>query len=261
MGLARVGYAALSGLVKDAIPLKRLAAAKRGSGIDASCTRPHNTLTPLAWNDDLVQLLLTEQVLARVRDATAATDLRWISGYVSTKEPRSPPLWWHQDWWCWDHPISQQERAAQVALLLYLDNTDAANGALRVLPGSHRRRHPVHDTLVTAQVDDVPTDHPSLASQVDELALPARAGDAFVLDYRLLHGTYRHDGAQSRECVILNFAPHWRELPDEIRSHLIQQPSLNGAPRRPPYPHYAGTLRDLPLSRDPRFAVTASVMS
>jgi hypothetical protein len=29
---------------------------------------------------------------------SVATDLRWISGYVTVKEPRTPPRWWHQDW-------------------------------------------------------------------------------------------------------------------------------------------------------------------
>jgi hypothetical protein len=120
-------------------------------------------------------------------------------------------------------------------------------------PARTSARHAVHDSLVTAHVDDVPTDHPSLAGHPNEVALPARAGDAFVLDYRLLHGTYRHDGGRSRECVILSFAPHWSELPDEIRSHLIQQPSLNGAPQDPPFPDFAGQLRTLPLNREPRF--------
>jgi hypothetical protein len=34
-----------------------------------------------------------------------------ISGYLSVKEPRTGALDWHQDWWCWDHPVSFEEPA------------------------------------------------------------------------------------------------------------------------------------------------------
>jgi hypothetical protein len=69
------------------------------------CARPHNTLAPLRWNDVIVRLLLTsDRRMQALTDALRAADLKWISGYVSIKEPHSPPLWWHQDWWCWDHP-------------------------------------------------------------------------------------------------------------------------------------------------------------
>src|ERR1700737_1044594 len=66
---------------------------------ELSCTRPHNTLVPLRWNDNIVQVLLmsARRVQALV-DALGADDLKWISGYISIKEADSPALWWHQDW-------------------------------------------------------------------------------------------------------------------------------------------------------------------
>jgi phytanoyl-CoA dioxygenase PhyH len=74
---------------------------------DPSCARPHNTLLPLRWSDATVRFLLeSERRVQLVRDATGANDLRWISAYMSIKDARSGPLWWHQDWWCWDHPVS-----------------------------------------------------------------------------------------------------------------------------------------------------------
>jgi Phytanoyl-CoA dioxygenase (PhyH) len=107
---------------------------------DPSCTRPYNTLLPLRWCDPIVSSLLEcARRVRAIRDAVGATDLRWISGYVSIKDQRSGPFSWHQDWWCWDHPVTFRRSAPQIAVLCYLDGTNRERGALRLLPGSHHR--------------------------------------------------------------------------------------------------------------------------
>jgi hypothetical protein len=89
--------------------------------------------------------------------------------------------------------------------------------------------------------------------------LALEAGDAVLIDYRLLHGTHPNRGPVRRDCLILNFAPAWRFLPSDVRAHLIRHPALPGAGEargRPRYPRgllpdFAGEPRDLPLSRVP----------
>src|SRR6266851_2201843 len=79
---------------------------------------PHNILVPLRWNDPIVRLLpKSDRRVQALTDGLRADDLKWISGYVSVKEPHSPPLWWHQDWWCWDHPLSYRRMAPQIGVL------------------------------------------------------------------------------------------------------------------------------------------------
>ncbi|MGI9436597.1 MAG: phytanoyl-CoA dioxygenase family protein, partial [Geminicoccaceae bacterium] len=75
----------------------------------------------------------------------SAADPRFGSGYLISKPPAGPPLFWHQDWWGWDDPISYTDEIAQVFFMYYLTDTTKENGCLRVLPGSHRRRHALHD--------------------------------------------------------------------------------------------------------------------
>jgi hypothetical protein len=119
---------------------------------DSVCARPHNTLLPFRWNNPIVQIVLaSKHRMHLLRQALDADDLRWISGYVSIKEARSPALWWHQDWWCWDHSVSYQPASPQVALLCYLTATQVQNGALRVLAGTHHRSLLIHASL--PQVD------------------------------------------------------------------------------------------------------------
>ena len=96
------------------------------------CVRPNSILVPLRWCDELIALLLGSPAFtAAVRSAGAADDLRWTSGYVSLRDAHTGPLAWHQDWWCWDHPVSFAEAPPQIALLVYLSDTDERSGALR----------------------------------------------------------------------------------------------------------------------------------
>ncbi|HEY2570295.1 MAG TPA: phytanoyl-CoA dioxygenase family protein [Solirubrobacteraceae bacterium] len=164
-----------------------------------------------------------------MRGRVAAGDLRWISGYVSIKEPRTPPLWWHQDWWCWDHAVSFRPAPAQLALLIYLSDTDSANGALRVLPGSHLRSSPIHALLPEAhgaEAAQLDAAHPAFADLPGQVTLALQAGDAVALDYRLLHGTHANTSDTRRDALLLTFAPSWAELPDDVRGHLIEHPAL-----------------------------------
>lgn len=223
-----------------------------------SCRRPNNTLIPLRWDDPLVALLLAE--CDRIAAAVAACDLRWISGYVSVKEPHSPPLWWHQDWWAWDHPVSFQHAPAQLAVLCYLADTTAGTGALRVIPGSHAASVSLHRVLPQAHSDEsaaLELTHPAMGDDPAQVSLELRAGDAAIIDYRLLHGTHANAGSRRRDCVLLSFAPHWRALPDDVKAHLICHPALPGAAEAVAgtkvaslLPRFDGRRRDLPLNRD-----------
>lgn len=228
-----------------------------------SCSRPNNVLLPLRWSDTTVQrLLVSDRRVQAIREAVGASDLRWISGYVSIKEANSGPLPWHQDWWCWDHPVSFRRPAPQVAVLCYLTGTDREHGALRLLPGSHLRSSAIHASLAADQgaVEDDLVELGSLAlsDHPEQVTLPAVAGDAVVIDYRLLHGTHANASELRRDCVILNFAPSWRDLPEDVRAHLISHSTLPGpgeVTRAWPswestlLPRYDGIRRDLRLNR------------
>ena len=233
-----------------------------------ACERPNNTLLPLRWGDELVNLILAGH--ARIGWAAGARDLRWISGYVSVKDPHSPPLWWHQDWWAWDHPASYRLDPPQIAVLCYLSDTTAETGALRILPGSHAASVPLHRVLPEAHSDEstgLDPGHAAMTGQPEQVTLALRAGDAVVTDYRLLHGTHANAGEHRRDCVLLSFTPHWSELPADIRGHLISHPALPGDHEPRPatelgalLPSFDGPRRDLPLSRNAPAVFTTSAV-
>jgi hypothetical protein len=229
------GYARIDGLLDT----RAVAALRRAVDVALEappvlgCEREHNRLAPLRWNDEAVDVVLRD--LARC-DAIAAAaggdDLRWISGYVTAKDPGSEALDWHRDWWCWDHPVSARPAAAQVAVVVYLTATDEGSGALRVVPGSH------------------------LGGGRRSVTLRARPGDAVVLDYRVLHGTHPNAAAARRDAVLLSFTPSWRRLPEDMRGHLIQHLALPGEGEIVPrggwqerlLPRFDGERADVPLN-------------
>lgn len=233
-------------------------------------SRPGNDLVPLRWNDAIVARILgSEGRIQQLHDLLHASDLKWISAYVSSKAPYSPALWWHQDWWCWDHPTSFRRPPAQVAVLCYLNHTSATNGALRVLPGSHHRSMPIHAALPEPHGDHanaLPADHAALADCPDQITAMVDAGDAVVLDYRLLHGTHANGTPDRRDCILLSFTPGWRDLPADIKAHLMVHPALPDASEaagplpngyRHLLPQFHGTPASLPVNRTPPPAFAA----
>ena len=101
-------------------------------------------------------------------------------------------------------------------------------------------------------------DHP------DQVTLAADAGDAVVIDYRLLHGTHPNRTGARRDCVLLSFTPSWDDLPADVKAHLISHPAQPAPEERPKgavaalLPVYDGVRADLALNRVPprQFAIT-----
>jgi ectoine hydroxylase-related dioxygenase (phytanoyl-CoA dioxygenase family) len=232
---------------------------------EPTCVRqPGNDLLPLRWDDFIVARILRSKThLAQIRDACEAPDLRWLSGYISAKAPESSALWWHQDWWCWDHPISFGLSAPQVAVLCYLTDTNERNGALRVLSGSHHASTPVHSELPGPDAVDaggLPAHHPAMGDLPGQRTLSVRAGDAVVLDYRLLHGTHANEAPHRRDCVLLSFIPDWASLPSDLKAHLVMhsaQPdadeaaSVGACGYADLLPTFGGTRASLGINRNP----------
>ena len=109
----------------------------------------HGTLIEPAYRDPVYARLIAWQPSLDLLSAMGFSDVRWEgSMYLINKLPHGPPLYWHQDWVWWDHPISSAARPMQVFLSYYLADTTIRNGCLRVIPGSHLRRFDLHDQLL-----------------------------------------------------------------------------------------------------------------
>ena len=188
-------------------------------------------------------------------------DPKFSSGYVISKPPQSPPLFWHQDWWGWNDPVSYTELPQQVFLMYYMVDTTKENGCLRLIPGSHLKRHELHKYVPDAHTDDLKMmtnpDHPSYKSHPDELPVPLKAGDLVIGDSRLIHGSFANETATRRTVITLWFHPVFAQLPDCIRAHMGRHRSDNGWPEsanelvRSLIPSYDGDAEPIVWNRIP----------
>jgi ectoine hydroxylase-related dioxygenase (phytanoyl-CoA dioxygenase family) len=103
-------------------------------------------------------------------------------------------------------------------------------------------------------------DHPK------QMTLCLRAGDAVVIDYRLLHGTHANESLARRDCVLLSFIPNWANLPSELKAHVSAHPALPTAeeiaeasrmPHWHVFPRFVGRPADITINRvpPPSFAI------
>ena len=149
---------------------------------------------------------------------------KWSSGYVISKPPQSPPLFWHQDWWGWNDPCSYTALPQQLFLMYYLVDTTPYNGCLRVIKGSHLNRHLLHDILPDAhgealqRVDDA--DHPAYQHFPDEVDIPVKAGDLVIGDSRLLHASHGNQSDKRRTVITLWYHPFFALLPAPMQAHI-----------------------------------------
>lgn len=184
--------------------------------------RSEGSLIPVADHPAFAEFIAHPSVLSAF-ERLDLRDVRFTSGYVISKPPEGPALFWHQDWWGWDDPISYTGRLAQFFVFLYLTDTTPENGCLRVIPGTHRKRHPMHDAMdahteALAQVTDPDSD--AYADHPDAVAVPVKAGDMVIGDARLIHGAYPNTSGSERTLITLWYHPDYSQLPEPIRSRL-----------------------------------------
>ena len=137
---------------------------------------------------------------------------------ILTKEPKGPPLYWHQDWMKWDDPMSASPWPQTIFLNYYLTDTTVDNGCLMLIPGSHRKRMPLHDKLVPAHEQGarfIEEDDPVMFSDVPgQIDVPVKAGSLVLADARILHAARRNKTDQRRTLVLAWHSRPVNTIPD-----------------------------------------------
>ena len=152
-------------------------------------------------------------------------DTVFSSGYLISKPAKSPPLFWHQDWWGWDHPSSYTSTVAQFFVMIYLQKTDRENGCLRVIPGSHRKEFELLSSLEAHTNELSAYNDPSsiqFQNLDEEVGVEVDVGDVVFGDARLLHGAYGNNSDRERGLLTLWYHPNFGDLPGAIRSSIWQ---------------------------------------
>mgnify|MGYP000232866786 CR=1 FL=1 len=184
--------------------------------------KSNGTLCNFADHPQFADLISQPRVVELLK-AFGGTDPRWLSGYLISKPSGGPPLFWHQDWWGWDHDISYKPEPISLFFMVYLTDTTPENGCLRAIPGSHTKAHPLH-RLDDGHGEDLARyenpDDPAYASHGDEVAVEITSGDLLIGDSRLLHGAYANTVKAERPLLISWYIPSFDTLPESIQARF-----------------------------------------
>jgi hypothetical protein len=153
---------------------------------DAPGRRGDEFDTPHFEDPRLLDYLLAPQVLDLVQCIIGPDIVLWSSHFIG-KDPRvgrATP--WHSDSVYWRDRLDAYDNI--VTVWLALDDVDAANGCMQVIPGSHLTA-PGFDSY--APVDGTKNTFPTQAAGVDAAQaapLELRRGECSLHDGRIVHG-------------------------------------------------------------------------
>jgi len=179
--------------------------------------------------------------MKQILTALLGPDVRLHGSKLNMKDPEyGSPVEWHQDWAFYPHTNDDI-----LAIGVMLEDIDEENGALLVLPGTHRG--PVYDHHVDGRFCGAMD---PLACGLDfskAVSCPGKAGSCSFHHVRLVHGSGENRSRRPRplmlyECAAADAWPlvNWTNL-DEFDSRMIcgkptLEPRLEKVPVRMPYP-------------------------
>ena len=146
------------------------------------------------------------------QDAVGVAAVAPFTCKLNLKRPREGSEFpWHQDYPYWY--VRTSDGAHQiVTAMLFLDEATAENGALRVLPGSHRAGPAPRDrTEETGFLAD-----PTRIDAAQEALVPAAAGSILFFPSLLLHRSSPNTSAHQRRALLLSFQPAGRPRQEDM---------------------------------------------
>lgn len=131
---------------------------------------------------------------------------------LNLKRPREGSEFpWHQDYPYW-YVRTPAHAHEIVTAVLFIDDAGAANGALRVLPGSHRAGPAPRDLREPTRF----LADPRLIDARREVLVAAPAGSLLFFPALLLHRSSPNTSDQPRRAILLSFQPAGRPRQEEL---------------------------------------------
>ena len=190
---------------------------------------------------EFAELIAHPKTLTVLRDL-GFPDPKFGHGRVISKPPHSPPLFWHEDGRFWADPVSYTDQPIQCFLMYYLTDTSPENGCLRVIPGSHLKRHPLHDQISPRHTDELRTyanpDNIAFQPAAGEIDVPVKAGDLVIGFGTLFHAAHANQTDSRRTVLTMWYYPDYVDLPQPTQATVAylergNQPKRETVERQP----------------------------
>ena len=172
-------------------------------------------------HDVLAELIAHPRALSALGESGFAQP-KFGHGRIISKPPHSPPLFWHEDGRFWDDPVSYTSQPIQCFLMYYLTDTAVENGCLRVIPGSHRKRHPLHDKASPQHTDELRTysnpENVAFQRAEGEIDVPLKAGDLVMGYGTMFHAAHANQTGERRTVLTMWYYPDFVDLPERTQA-------------------------------------------
>jgi ectoine hydroxylase-related dioxygenase (phytanoyl-CoA dioxygenase family) len=176
----------------------------------------------MAYQHSVLAELIAHPALLATLGQLGFAEPKFGHGRIISKPPHSPPLFWHEDGRFWNDPVSYTPQPIQVFLMVYLTDTTRENGCLRVIPGSHMKRHPLHYQVPCKHTDElrdyIDPNHIAYQRAEGEIDVPVKAGDVVMGYGNMFHSTHPNDTDDRRTMLTLWYYPDFVNLPDRTQA-------------------------------------------
>lgn len=142
------------------------------------------------------------QILDMVEQLVGPDIILWSTHLFCKAGTKGREVPWHQDGQYW--PIRP---LATCSVWVALDNVDRGNGALRVLPGSHRKGDYDHHVDENPDLGLNQVVDPSQYDASDAVYLELEAGQISLHDIHLVHGSAANDSGRRRAGLAMRYMP------------------------------------------------------
>jgi non-haem Fe2+, alpha-ketoglutarate-dependent halogenase len=200
----------------------RLEAAERQEGGPLQSNRRHKVHLLFRWANELVR---HPRILDAVEDLIGPNLLCWTTNFF-IKEANNPAfVSWHQDATYWGLDPDDV-----VTAWLALSDAPIESGAMKFLPGSHRRRKlPHHDTFHPDNLLSRGQEIAVVVDDADGVFVPLRAGEASLHHVKLVHGSEPNRTGDRRIGLAIRYIPpHVRQLKVRDSATLVRGTDTHG---------------------------------
>lgn len=176
------------------------------------------------WVSETIEAMVCHDKIADVLGEITGAHIPYWDGRVKAmqsmlfaKPPGLPGQAWHQD----ERYIPTRDRSL-VGVWIALDDADAENGCLRVLPRSHRpgKLYPLGDHGQPEEFDPGEEAH-SFPEAENEILVEVQAGDVIFFNGYLLHRSKRNASSnRPRRALVNHYCSAWSNLPWLTREGL-----------------------------------------
>jgi phytanoyl-CoA hydroxylase len=159
----------------------------------------HNLMT----NDAFWHRLVSDPRLLDIAEQFIGPNIALFASHYISKPPfDGQPVLWHQDGSYW--PLEPME---VVTLWLAVDDADAENGCMQVIPGTHRMPlQQLHERTDTANVLNSEVD-PALVDETQAIDIVLSAGSVSIHHPNIIHGSKANLSARRRCGLTIRYIP------------------------------------------------------